>query len=53
MIIVAGALTVDPEGRDAYLEACVSVVGTSAGTRTRISGAFAGRVPMAANSPRS
>jgi quinol monooxygenase YgiN len=26
MIIVAGALTVDPEGRDAYLEACVSVV---------------------------
>ena len=26
MIIVAGALTVDPQGRDAYLEGCVSVV---------------------------
>jgi quinol monooxygenase YgiN len=26
MIIVAGALTVDPEGRDAYLEECVGVV---------------------------
>ena len=26
MIIVAGALTVDPAGRDAYLEGCVSVV---------------------------
>jgi quinol monooxygenase YgiN len=26
MIIVAGALTVDPEGRDAYLTDCVSVV---------------------------
>lgn len=26
MIIVAGALIVDPEGRDAYLESCVSVV---------------------------
>jgi quinol monooxygenase YgiN len=26
MIIVAGALVVDPDGRDAYLEGCVSVV---------------------------
>jgi len=26
MIIVAGALTVDPHGRDAYLEGCASVV---------------------------
>jgi quinol monooxygenase YgiN len=26
VIIVAGALTVDPEGRDTYLEDCVSVV---------------------------
>ncbi|HEX6582556.1 MAG TPA: antibiotic biosynthesis monooxygenase family protein [Thermoleophilaceae bacterium] len=26
MIIVAGALRVDPEGRGAYLEGCVSVV---------------------------
>ena len=26
MIIVAGALTVDPDGRDAYLEGCVAVV---------------------------
>jgi quinol monooxygenase YgiN len=26
VIIVAGALIVDPEGRDAYLEGCVSVV---------------------------
>ena len=26
MIIVAGALSVDPDGRDAYLEGCVSVV---------------------------
>jgi quinol monooxygenase YgiN len=26
MIIVAGALTVDPEGREAYLEGCVSIV---------------------------
>ena len=26
MIIVAGALTVDPEERDAYLEGCVRVV---------------------------
>jgi quinol monooxygenase YgiN len=26
MIIVAGALTVDPEGRDAYLEGCRKVV---------------------------
>lgn len=26
MIIVAGALIVDPDGRDAYLEGCVSVV---------------------------
>ena len=26
MIIVAGALAVDPEGRDAYLEGCMSVV---------------------------
>jgi quinol monooxygenase YgiN len=26
VIIVAGALTVDPEQRDAYLEECVSVV---------------------------
>jgi quinol monooxygenase YgiN len=26
MIIVAGALTVDPHGREAYLEGCVSVV---------------------------
>ena len=26
MIIVAGAVVVDPEGRDAYLEGCVSVV---------------------------
>jgi quinol monooxygenase YgiN len=26
MIIVAGALTVDPDGRDAYLEGCVRVV---------------------------
>jgi quinol monooxygenase YgiN len=26
MIIVAGALTVDPDGRDAYLQGCASVV---------------------------
>ena len=26
MIIVAGALTVDPEARDAYLDGCVEVV---------------------------
>lgn len=26
MIIVAGVLIVDPQGRDAYLEGCVSVV---------------------------
>ena len=26
MIIVAGALTVDPDGRDAYLDGCVSLV---------------------------
>lgn len=26
MIIVAGALTVDPHGRDAYLDGCASVV---------------------------
>jgi quinol monooxygenase YgiN len=26
MIIVAGALTVDPNGRDAYLDGCASVV---------------------------
>jgi quinol monooxygenase YgiN len=26
MIIVAGALTVDPQGREEYLEGCVSVV---------------------------
>jgi quinol monooxygenase YgiN len=26
MIIVAGALTVNPEGRDAYLEGCANVV---------------------------
>jgi len=26
VIIVAGALVVDPDGRDAYLEGCVSVV---------------------------
>ena len=26
MIIVAGALTVDPHGRDTYLEGCASVV---------------------------
>ncbi len=26
MIIVAGALTVDPAGRDAYLDGCVPVV---------------------------
>jgi quinol monooxygenase YgiN len=26
MIIVAGALTVDPDGRDAYLEGCAAVV---------------------------
>ena len=26
MIIVAGALVVDPDGRDAYLEGCVAVV---------------------------
>jgi quinol monooxygenase YgiN len=26
VIIVAGALTVDPEGRDTYIEDCVSVV---------------------------
>jgi quinol monooxygenase YgiN len=26
MIIVAGALTVDPHGRDAYLQGCASVV---------------------------
>jgi quinol monooxygenase YgiN len=26
MIIVAGALTVDPVGRDAYLEGCASVI---------------------------
>jgi quinol monooxygenase YgiN len=26
MIVVAGALTVDPDGRDAYLRACTDVV---------------------------
>jgi quinol monooxygenase YgiN len=31
MIIVAGALTVDPQARDAYLEGCVSVVEAARG----------------------
>jgi quinol monooxygenase YgiN len=31
MIIVAGALTVEPEGRDAYLEGCRSVVEAARG----------------------
>lgn len=33
MIIVAGALTVDPDGRDAYLEGCAPVVAAARETR--------------------